>query len=78
MDEEALREIREIAERRHMTVSEWVRQALRRAARDEPRTERRRKLEIVESATRHAYPTGDIDEMLSEIAMGRSDLDLPE
>jgi Arc/MetJ-type ribon-helix-helix transcriptional regulator len=71
-DPEELGEIRMVAESRHMTVSEWVRQALRDARREEPRRARREKLAIVESAYEHTLPTADIDQMLAEIAAGRT------
>ena len=70
LDETEFAEIRRIARRHRMTVAEWVRQALRAARRDEPVIEPRRKLAAVREATRHAYPTGDIDCMLAEIERG--------
>jgi hypothetical protein len=53
-----------------MTVAEWVRQALRRARREEPVTESRRKVAMVREAARGSYPTADIGQMLSEIEAG--------
>jgi hypothetical protein len=65
-----LRQIQEAARRRGMTVSEWVRQALRAARRGEPRAGTRKKLEIVRAASKHAFPVADIDQMLGEIERG--------
>ncbi len=71
LDDSEFDEIRRIAQRHHMTVAEWVRQALRAARRDEPGAEPQRKLLVLRETARHAYPTADIDQMLSEIEGGR-------
>ena len=63
-------EIRRVAKRHRITVAEWVRQALRRARRDEPASDPRKKLAAVREATRGGYPTADIDRMLTEIEGG--------
>lgn len=63
-------EIRAAADRHGMTVSEWVRQVLRRARREEASGQMEHKLAVVRAATRHAFPTADIDEMLDEIERG--------
>jgi Arc/MetJ-type ribon-helix-helix transcriptional regulator len=58
-----------------MSVSEWVRQALRRARRSEPLQDAGRKLETVRAAVRHQFPSGDMDEMLAQIERGYLDED---
>lgn len=73
MEDSELREIRRAARRRQMTVSEWVRNALRAARRAEPEGEPGRRLDAIRAASRHEFPTADIDQMLAEIASGRSD-----
>ena len=70
MADDEFAEIRRVAKRHRMTVAEWVRQALRRARRDEPATDPRRKLSAVREAARGDYPTADIDRMLTEIEGG--------
>lgn len=70
LDEPEMREIRKLARAKRMTVAEWVRQALRFVREQVPREESARKLDAVRSATRHHFPTGDIEEMLSEIEKG--------
>lgn len=70
LDESEFAEIRRAARLSRMTVAEWVRQALRRARREEPMTDSRRKIALVREATRGAYPTADIEQMLSEIERG--------
>jgi predicted 2-oxoglutarate/Fe(II)-dependent dioxygenase YbiX len=66
------REIRQVARARRMTVAEWVRQALREVRQRQPATDGRKKIEVVRSAARHAFPTADIDQMLIEIERGYS------
>ena len=70
LEDDEIAEIRRVAKRHRMTVAEWVRQALRRARRDEPTTDPRKKLAAVREAARGDYPTADIDRMLSEIEIG--------
>jgi hypothetical protein len=70
LDESELAEIRRAARLSRMTVAEWVRQALRRARREEPTSDARRKLAVVREAARGSYPTADIDEMLAHIERG--------
>lgn len=70
MDEEELAEIELIARRKKTTVSEWVRQALRTARQDESSGDPKEKLQAVRRALGYQFPTGDIDQMLSEIDLG--------
>ncbi|OGK82577.1 MAG: antitoxin [Candidatus Rokubacteria bacterium GWC2_70_16] len=67
LEEREFREIQRIARGQHMTVAEWVRQALRAARRREPLGDAGKKLEVVRAAARHAFPTGEISQMLTEI-----------
>lgn len=70
MEDDEFAEIRRVARRHRMTVAEWVRQALRRARRDEPAIDPRKKLAVVREAARGGYPTANIDRMLTEIEGG--------
>ena len=70
LDDEEFAEISEVAQRHRLTVAEWVRQALRNARREEPRGDSKRKLAAVREAAKGAYPTADIDRMLTEIEGG--------
>jgi hypothetical protein len=70
LEDDEIAEIRRVARRHRMTVAEWVRQALRRARRDEPTVDPRRKLAAVREAARGSYPTADIDQMLREFEGG--------
>lgn len=66
------REIQRVARSRHMTIAEWVRQALALARRREPSSDAGKKLAAVRAAIRHEFPSGDIDSMLGEIEDGYS------
>lgn len=65
-----LEEIREAATAQGMTVSEWVRQTLRRARRQAALGDPARRLATIRAATRHEFPTADIDAMLQQIESG--------
>lgn len=64
------REVQRLARARHMTIAEWVRQALAAARRREPLSDTGKKLDVIRDAARHDYPTADIDEMLAQIERG--------
>jgi len=64
------REIRRMASSRHMSIAEWVRQALELARRREPTTDVGKKLEAIRAAVRYDFPSGDIADMLAEIESG--------
>jgi hypothetical protein len=70
LEDKELRDLRRIAKQQGMTVSEWVRQALREARRRGPVEDQARKLAAVRSATQHEFPAPDIDAMLAEIDQG--------
>jgi hypothetical protein len=64
------REIQRVARSRHMSIAEWVRQALEAARRQEPMGSISKKLESIRIAAQHQYPAGNIDGMLAEIEAG--------
>jgi hypothetical protein len=64
------REVQRAARSRHMTIAEWVRQALTQARRSEPQGGVEKKLAAVRAAVKHDFPTSDIDTMLAEIEHG--------
>jgi hypothetical protein len=66
------REIQRVARSRHMSIAEWVRQALALAQRREPSRDVDKKLAAVRAAVRHDFPSGDVDSMLAEIEDGYS------
>ena len=63
-------EIHRAASEEGLTMSEWVRNVLRRARRSRSGKDVARKLDALRAAARHEYPTADIDVMLEEIARG--------
>ena len=64
------RDIQRIARARHMSLAEWVRQALQLARRREPVGDIGKKLDVIRAGAKHDYPTADIDTMLAEIERG--------
>ena len=70
LDEKELRDFRRLAKQQGVTVSEWVRQALREARRRMPAENRTRKLAVVRAATKHGFPAPDMVAMLAEIEQG--------
>ena len=80
LDDRELEEIKVVAERHQMTVSEWVRHALREARRNEPTKSVEFKLAALEKALQFKDdgPAVDIEQMLDEIAQGYKQDCLPE
>ena len=70
LEEEEYKEIQDVARRQRLTLAEWVRQALRQARSDHPGTVEA-KLRVIADASRHEFPTADIDVMLQEIEAGQ-------
>ena len=62
--------VHEAARMQGITTSEWVRQVLRQAERAASTGDPDAKLAAIRAAARHAFPTGDIDEMLGDIERG--------
>lgn len=60
------RDIQRAARSRHMSLAEWVRQALDLARRGEPQGAVGKKLGVIRAAARLDFPTADIDRMLAE------------
>jgi hypothetical protein len=59
-----------MARARHLSIAEWVRQALELARRREPVGSIGKKLEVIRAAARYDYPVRDIEGMLAEIERG--------
>lgn len=70
LEKSEMEEFQRIAERHELTLAEWVRQTLRAARRQEPRIDTEKKLKAIRAASRHSFPTGEIDGMLAEIERG--------
>jgi hypothetical protein len=70
IEDEELMEIRRAAKQRRQSVAEWVRAALRQARSSEAGRPAAAKLQVLDSAVTHDYPTGPIDELLDQIEQG--------
>jgi len=71
--EDEYTEIRGAAQVCHLTVAEWVRQAMRKALSDMGQSPdaAATRLRAIAEASQHEFPTGGIDEMLRDIESGR-------
>jgi len=70
MEERDLAEIRQIAQRHGLTVSEWTRQVIRSARCRESVGDPARKLHVIRSAADHSFPVADVSSMLADIERG--------
>ena len=70
MDDDEMKEIEALAQTRKMTVSGWVRTALRETRSRYPQVAGNRKIQVVRAAIRHGFPIADMDKMLAEIESG--------
>jgi hypothetical protein len=70
LEAKELRDLRRLAKQQGMTLSEWVRQALREARRRGPAEDQSRKLAALRDAAHHEFPAPEIDLMLEEIEQG--------
>jgi hypothetical protein len=64
------REIQRAARMRHLSVSDWVRQALALVRRSEPSGSVEKKLAAIRAAARFEFPAPHIGQMLAEIESG--------
>lgn len=64
------REIQRVARSRHMSLAEWVRQALESARRQEPLGSVSKKLDSIRIAVQHEYPSGEVEDILRQIEAG--------
>ena len=70
LSDREMKEIQAVADQEHMTVSEWVRHALRAARKSRSAKDAATKIAAIRAASRHRFPTGDIEQMLDEIEKG--------
>lgn len=62
--------IQRLAKSERLTVGEWVRRALRDARASRPLIEPETKLKAVRRGAHYSFPTGELEQMLSEIERG--------
>ncbi|TVQ29020.1 MAG: ribbon-helix-helix protein, CopG family [Spirochaetaceae bacterium] len=74
LDKEELRRLKELAKREKMTVSDWVRRALRHEMNDRPAAGARRKLDLIRRYARYDFPSGDYDTIAVQIVSGYDSL----
>ncbi len=70
MADAELRGYERAARSKGLTLSEWVRAALRTARDRDPVVSPDKKLAAIRVASRHRFPAPDIDQMLAEIERG--------
>lgn len=70
LDDDELRRIQGLAREQHLTTADWVRHHLRAAVEVETRPDSALKLATIRRASMHAFPTGDIDQLLAETQQG--------
>jgi hypothetical protein len=70
LEDDELASVQAAARVKRMTTAEWVRTSLRVSLDQERAADPSAKLEALAIASRHAFPTGDIDQMLTEIEIG--------
>jgi len=70
MGDDDLRSIQRLARLEKVTTAEWVRQRLREAQEQRARPDIAAKLAAIQAAYRHEGPTGDVEQMLTEIELG--------
>ena len=70
LDDDEMKEIAAMARTQKVTISSWVRTALREARSRRPQAAGDRKIQVVRAAIKHGFPTADMDKMLAEIESG--------
>ena len=71
LDDAELLLLRRRARRDGLTLSEWVRRVLARAARTSGRATPEQRLAALDRALGCGFPSSDLDEMLAEMERGR-------
>lgn len=61
LEEQELDEIRHAARRRHLSVAEWVRSALRQARASDAGRTPAEKLRVLHASVKHEFPTGPVE-----------------
>jgi hypothetical protein len=70
LSEQEMTEIRRLARREGLTVSEWVRRALLEACGPQPIDNAEAKLKAIRRAAECSFPTADVEQMLGEVGKG--------
>jgi len=70
LGDDEMSDLRDLAAREGVTVSEWVRLSLRDARRRRASGDVEDRLARVRAAVTHAFPAPDVDQMLAEVERG--------
>jgi hypothetical protein len=70
LPDQEMSDIQRLARRERLTVGEWVRRTLREARLRQPVNDPETKLRAVRRAAEYSFPSGDLEQMLSEIERG--------
>ena len=70
LPDQELSEIQRLANQDQLTDGEWVRRTLREARERKPVNDTETKLKAVRRGAKSSFPSGDIEQMLSEIERG--------
>jgi len=70
LSDSEMEEIQSVSKQEHLSVSEWVRRALRASCRSRTAKDAAEKIELIRAAARHEFPAGDIRQILDEIEQG--------
>ncbi len=70
--DDELEAFRAAARAEHLTLSDWVRQALRDVAAERSTAKPDERIEAIRRAATHAFPAPDVEQMLAEIEAGYS------
>jgi hypothetical protein len=70
LPDQEMTDIQRLAKRERLTLGEWVRRALREAREQKPANDSETKLKAVRRGAELSFPTGDMEQMLSEIERG--------
>jgi hypothetical protein len=70
LPDQEMSEIQRLANQDQLTVGAWVRRALREARERKPVNDTETNLKAVRRGAKSSFPSGDIEQMLSEIERG--------
>lgn len=70
LPDQEMSDIKRLARRERLTVGEWVRRTLREARERKPLNDVETKLKAIRRGAEYSFPSGDIEQMLSEIERG--------
>lgn len=70
LDDEEMQELKGRAEQDQVTVSAWVRRAIKHEMRERPGKRASEKLDIIRASASYEFPTGDYEKMAAEVESG--------